>query len=286
MFASTFASTFASQIEANVEANIWVPPPENAVAAGAVTAAVVGVASLTTAAVIAPVGAPTGKMTKRIRDILPKSVKKWLSTFIMSKRKLTVDEKQGSPFIPTRAESVAYAISITVLTFSFSYVKVSSLAEIFSVLPTILATSILVDLVKTFVLVAYARQHGVWAERKLWYFGLVTFLVTTFAFRVPFSSPSRSVFHGSKFSKQLGTILCVASIGISLVFAGLFYVLLVSGFAVIGSTGLAMCIIGAFFDTFPIAPMRGKTIFNHNKILWIVLFILTLVLYGAWLFLL
>ena len=155
-----------------------------------------------------------------------------------------------------------------------------------SVLPTVLATSIVVDLVKTFVLIAYARHQGVWAEHKLWYFGLATFLVTTFVFRVPFSSPSRSVYHGSKFSRQLGAVLCVASIGVSLVFAGLFYALLLGGLVVIGSTGLAMCIISAFFDTFPIAPMRGKTIFNYNKILWIALFILALALYGAWLFLL
>jgi hypothetical protein len=213
---------------------------------------------LTTAAAIAPVGVPTDKVTQKVRNLLPKSVKKWLATFVMSKRKLAVDERKGSPFIATRSETVVYGISVALLTFSFSYVKVDSLGEILSVLPTVLATSIVVDLVKTFVLVAYARKKRVWAERSLWYFGLATFIVTTFAFRVPFSSPSRSVYHAPKFSRRVGVVLCVATIFMSLVFAGLFGVLVFSGFAVIGSTGLAMCIIGAFFDTFPIAPMRGE----------------------------
>jgi hypothetical protein len=94
------------------------------------------------------------------------------------------------------------------------------------------------------------------------------------------------VYYASKLSKRLGAILSSAAILISLAFAGLFYVLLISGFTTIGSTGLAMCVISAFFDTWPIAPLKGKTILNHNKILWATLFIATLVLYGSWLLLL
>ena len=64
------------------------------------------------------------------------------------------------------------------------------------------------------------------------------------------------------------------------------YVLLIGGFTVIGSTGLAMCVISAFFDAWPIPPLKGKTILNHSKILWATLFTATLVLYGSWLLLL
>jgi hypothetical protein len=203
-----------------------------------------------------------------------------------SKRQLSVSEKTGSPFMPIKPEVLAYCVSIAVLAFSFSYVKVNTLAEILAVLPTIFATSILVGVVKTLALVAYARSRGVWTEHKLWYFGLAIFIVTTFAFKVPFSTPSRIVYYASKLSKRLGAILSSAAILISLAFAGLFYVLLIGGFTAIGSTGLAMCVISVFFDTWPIAPLKGKTILNHNKILWATLFIATLVLYGSWLLLL
>jgi hypothetical protein len=265
---------------------VWVPQPTNAAAATAVTVVAVGASSIAVAAAVTPVGVPTGKVTKEIRNLLPSSVKKWLANYMSSKQKLSVGEKVGSPFVPKKAEVIAYCISIAVLAFSFSYVKVDTLAEILVVLPTIFVTSIVVEFVKTFTLVAYARRIGVWTEHKLWYFGLATFVVTTLAFRVPFSSPSRSVHHGPKLTTRLGAILSSAAILISLAFAGFFCVLLISGFTAIGSAGLAMCLISAFFDTFPVAPMNGKKIFDHKKILWSVLFIVTLVLYGAWLFLL
>jgi hypothetical protein len=263
-----------------------VPPPTNAVAATAVTVVAVGASSVAVAAAVTPIGVPTGRVTKEIRDFLPSSVKKWLANYMSSKRKLSVGEKTGSSFVPSKSEAIAYCISIALLAFSFSYVKVNSPSEILVILPTIFATSIVVEFVKTFVLVAYARSRGVWTEHKLWYFGLVTFIVTTFAFRVPFSSPSRNVHHSPKFTKRMDAILSSFAILISLAFAGLFFALLVSGFTGIGSTGLAMCIICAFFDTFPIAPMKGKSIFDHSKKLWVAVFTTTLLLYGTWLLLL
>ena len=170
------------------------------------------------------------------------------------------------------------------MTFSFSYVKVEQIEQLFLVFPTVFATSIIVGLVKSYVLIAYSRFRGVWAELKLWYFGLITFLITTIIFRVPFSSPTRSVFYGPKSSQKLSVVLSIGSIVISLVFSVLFYTLLLNGFFVIGSTGLAMCVISAFFDTFPVTPMRGKTIFDYNKIVWFCLFVFTFVLYVSWLF--
>jgi hypothetical protein len=102
---------------------------------------------------------------------------------------------------------------------------------------------------------------------------------------MPFSSPTRQVHCGPKFTKRLGAILSSTSILISLAFAGIFGLLLLGGLTVIGSTGLAMCIIGAFFDTFPIAPLSGKEILDHSKTLWIILFFISLALYASWLLL-
>jgi hypothetical protein len=213
-------------------------------------------------------------------------VKKWLADFVSSKRKPTIEQKTGSPFLPTKAEALAYGVSLAVLALSFSYVKVTDLSQILSVLPTILATAIIVEFVKTFALVAFARSRGVWSEHRLWYFGLAMFLLTTFAFGIPFSSPSRSVYHSSKLTKRLEGIVSSAAILVTLAFAAFFFALLASGFTLIGSTGLAMCIIMAFLDTFPAAPMNGKAIYQHSKVLWAVLFVVTLTLYVSWLMLL
>jgi hypothetical protein len=202
-----------------------------------------------------------------------------------SKLKHAVDEKTGSPFLPTKSEVMAYITSVLVLGFSFSYVKADTLSQILLILPVIIGTSILVGFVKTIILIVYARLRGVWTENKLWYLGLVTFLVTTFLFRVPFSSPSRIVRYESKITKRLDAILSSVDIVISLVFAGGFYLLLRGGYPAIGSVGLAMCIIGAFFDSLPISPLNGRSIFSYNKLLWGAVFGVTLILYASWLLL-
>jgi hypothetical protein len=293
---SEASSPQPSQEDSNITSTAWVPPSQNAVAATVVSAAAVGAVSLAFAAAGASVavaseaatsvsaGSVSGRVSQKIYDLMPDSLKKWLESFVSSKQKLSVTEKNGSPFLPTKSEAIAYLISTLFLAFSFSYVKANTLSQILIVLPTILVTSIIVGFAKTFVSIVLSRRLGVWTEHKIWYFGLATFIITTFAFRMPFSSPTRDIHYGPKFTKRLGAILSIVTILISLAFAGFFGVLMLAGFALIGGTGLVMCIIGAFFDTFPIEPMSGKEIFNHNKTLWISLFTVTLALYAAWLF--
>jgi hypothetical protein len=262
---------------------VWAPPPENAVAATAVTVGAVGVVAVAVAAGTRSAGASAGKAVEKAQGLLPDSVKKWLEEFVSSKRKTTVEQKTGSPFLPTKAEAVAYAVSLVALTISFSYVKVPDFSLILQVLPTVLATAVIVEFVKTYLLEVFARSRGVWTEHRLWYFGLVLFLVTTFAFGVPFSSPSRNVYHSEKLTKRLNGIIGAVAILVTLAFGALFFGLIISGFTLIGSTGLAMCIIMAFIDTFPMAPMSGKAVLDHNKAVWAGLFAATLLSYVAWL---
>ena len=281
----TDGTGLSSQGSPNPETSVWVPQSVNAIVATVAAVIATGAASLLFSAALATPTSITGNIIQKIRDLIPDTIKEWLEEFMSSKRKLTVDEKTGSPFIPTKSEVIAYIISIMVIGFSFSYVKVDTLSQIALVLPTILVTSIFVGFVKTYILIAYSRMRGVWTEQKLWYLGLATFIATTLVFRVPFSSPTRSVHYGPKFTERLGAILSLAEVFITLAFAGFFYLLLLGSFNVVGSVGLAMCIIGAFFDTFPITPMNGRTIFDYSKTLWVALFLVTLTLYASWLFL-
>jgi hypothetical protein len=282
----TNSAGLSPPITSNPETSAWEPPPENAVASTVAATVVTGGVSIVVAAALIPPGLPTDSVTERIRDFLPDSLKSWLEALMSSKMKLAVDDRTGSPFLPTKSEVMAYIISVMVLGVSFSYVKVDVLSQILLVLPVILGTSVIVGFVKTVILVGYARVRGVWTENRLWIFGLATFIVTTLLFRVPFSSPTRIVHYEAKFTKRHDAVLSLAEIIISLAFAGGFYLLMISGYQVIGSVGLAMCIIGAFFDSLPIPPLNGRTIFNYSKIIWVALFAVTLVLYASWLLLL
>ncbi len=261
---------------------VWTPAPQNAVAAPVIATATVSVI-----AAVAAVGAsnPTsmaGKVCDKCRHVVPEGVKKWFEEFIASKSNKTTNQKAGPTFAPTRGEIVAYAVSLVVLTIGFSYAEVSSINEILLVLPTILVTAVLIEVVKTYTLEVVARRSGIWAEHKIWFFGLVLFVITTFGFGLPFSSPSKNEYSSEKTSKRLTAVIASTSILIALAFAAIFFGLLSTGFYLIGSTGLGMCIILGLVDSLPIAPMSGKAIFQYKKAAWAGVFLLTLAVYVCW----
>ena len=261
---------------------VWAPPTPNAVVAPTVAVAAVGAVGA-----VAAVGAsnPTswaGKVCDKCKDMVPEGAKKWFEEFIASKSKRNTDRKGGSTFAPTRGEFVAYTVSLVALTIGFSYAEVSSLNEILFVLPTILATAVLIEVVKTYTLEVVARRNGVWAEHKIWFFGLVMFIVTSFGFGLPFSSPSKNEYYCEHTTKRLTAVIASTSILIALAFAAIFFGLLSAGFYLIGSTGLGMCIILGFVDSLPIAPMSGKALFKYKKAAWAGIFLLTLAIYVSW----
>lgn len=261
---------------------IWVPKPANAVVAVGVSAAVVTAVSLLFAAISNPLGNLGGKAGEKTKGMIPDNIKQWLEEVVASRRKIDAMEKKGSLFKPTKTEVLAYSVAIIVLAISFSYVKVITLSQIWALLPIFFITSVLVGFVQKFSSIVYLRSKGVWSEHSIWPLGLVLFLFTTFAFRVPFSSPTRSV-QSKKFTEHLGAVTAASEILISLAFAGLFFVLLKGGYAAIGDAGLSMCVIGSFFGTLPVSPMSGKDIFDHSKRLWAALFVTSLVIFVGWL---
>ena len=268
--------------------SIWMPSVPSAVGANVVAIAAFSVVSAVMSSAVAGGSAASagGGLFERIKELVPEGFKKWLEDLISSRRKRSVMEKKRSAFMPTRPELLAYTLAIVILTVCFAYVKVPNLSQMLQVIPTILATSILVEIVKSYSVALYARSRGVWTEHKLWYTGTVMLLITAFVFRMPFSKPSRNEHHSPKITEKIEGYISSVEVVIALWFATGFFILLLAGFGLIGGTGLAMCLTMAFCDTFPVAPMNGKNIFKHSKGIWAGLFTLTLALYALWLLLL
>ena len=281
---STSSSTSSSSAQDLLQ-QVWVPQPSRAVLAVGVFAVVAEVVSLGFAFADNPLGSLDGKAGEKTKGLIPDNIKEWLEENISSKREIEAEEKTKFSLIPTKPEILAYIVSIIIVAVSFSYVKVSSLDQIWELLPIYLATSVLVGLVQKLFSIEFMRSRGVWSEHKIWPFGLVLFLFTTIAFKVPFSSPTRTSHQSKKFTERLDALASASEIIISLAFAGLFFLLLRGGYAAVGGAGLAMCVIGSFSGTFPVAPMSGRDIFDQSKPLWAVLFITTIIVFGAWLLL-
>jgi Zn-dependent protease len=266
-----------------IKADVWVPPTENAVASSALTVGTVSLVSVAASAVSNPSSFPSSWLAGKINDLLPEGFKEWLKSFIASKHQIIIEQKVGPIFMLTKQEVLSYAVSISVLTFAFSYAQATSLDQILLFIPTVLATSIAVEFSKNLLMEITARSKGIWAEHRLWYLGLATFLISTLVFKTPFSSPSRLVHHSPKFTRRSLGLVAFASVIIALAFASLFCALFVIGIPYVGSIGLAMCLLMAFFDSIPVSPMNGKDIYDWHKGLWAALFLVVLSLYVLWL---
>ncbi len=272
-FANTIGQKMQVVISGSTDA--WVPPAEGALAAGLITVGATSIISSLASAL----SNPSGGVAQKISSLFPEILKKWLHEFISSKRKLLISPKTGNPLSLTKLEIVSYVFALVILTFAFAYAKSQTLDEILIVIPTILATSIIVEFVKNFAIEAIARKQGVWTEHRLWYFGLATFLFSTIVFRVPFSSPSRNIHYSQKFTKRSLGLVSATSVFLGFIFAVIFAFILVSGFTLIGSIGLVMSLTMAFFEALPIPPMNGKDIYDWNKLVWVGLFMATFALY-------
>jgi hypothetical protein len=196
-----------------------------------------------------------------------------------SKRKLVITERKESPFKLTKLELACYAVVLSILTIGFSYAKSASYGEILAVMPIVLATSIIVEFAKNYSTEVLARKLSIWTEHRVWYLGAFTFLLSTLAFKTPFSAPGRLTHHSPKFTKRSLGLVSAFSVIVALAFAAIFYSVLVTGYTLIGNIGLVMCFTGAFFDTIPIPPMNGKDVYDWSKLLWLTLFVSTFVLY-------
>jgi Zn-dependent protease len=292
--ATEFANTISEKLQLVIttgvqEESTWAPSAEGALVAGALTVGITSGVSAVASAASNPENFPSNSLAQKISDVLPDSVKKWLDSFISSKTGGSIEHHVGATFMLTKQEMFSVIVSLVVITFAFSYAKAETLDRILPLIPIVLVTAIIVDLVKDLVRDVVARSQGVWSEYRLWYFGLAMFLISSIALKAPFSSPNRIKHHSPKFTKRSVGLVALTAVIIPLVFAVVFYMFFVSGvtvFMLIGNMGLIICFTAAFFDIIPIPPMNGKDIYDWNKFLWLVLFILCFALYALGLLLL
>jgi len=257
----------------------WAPSVGGALVATAASVGATSIVTLAGSAVFEPASFPFDKLAKKISDMLPSIFKKWLNLFIKSKFKFSVEGKRGSLFILTREEAASFMLSVSILTLSFSYAKAPTLQQIIYYIPLVLVTTILVELVTEVILKGVSRSHGVWCEYRLWYFGLTSFILTTLAFKAPFSSPKTICYYSSKFTKRSRGLVSTTAVIVPLALSLPFYLILVSGQTLIGNTGLIVCLTAALFDSVPIPKLHGKFIYDWNKIVWATLFEIASVLY-------
>jgi|WetSurMetagenome_2_1015567.scaffolds.fasta_scaffold17129_6 hypothetical protein len=275
-FARTLPEAFQAII--GVKQGLYVPEDESALLAGAATIGATAVVSTLASAVSEPEGFVFREAAEKMSEVIPDGTKKWLSDFLKSKKKLHAEETSKSVFRITRYEIFSYAAAIAVLSIVYAFVKAPSLDQILTVIPTVLFTSVILEFVKDYGVCTIGRARGVWTEHRIWYFGLALFLISSLAFRVPFSKPNRLVHKEGSEEETLG-LMATSEVLIPISLAGVFALVLFSGFTLLGNIGVVMCLTYALVETIPIRPMNGKEIYSWKRGLWAGLFLFSIALY-------
>lgn len=270
-----------------VQEEVWVPSTQGAAMAATVTIGSAALVSTLVSVAGSSLSEGGNQLGEKLDDILPSTVKKWLSDLISSKGKVEIQQGVGSWFMLTRTEIGSYAVTMAILTFAFAYAKSQSLGQMIESIPLVLATSISTGFVTNYTTTAISRRKGLWTEHRVWYFGLLLFVFSTLAFKVPFSSPSKMAHYHQKGKeeedKRLDAQLSTILFGLTFIFALAFLILFISGHTEIGSVGLIMSLTAGLFDTMPIPPMGGKDIFDWNKPVWLTLFAISIASYAVFL---
>jgi hypothetical protein len=258
---------------------IWIPTVGDALASCLLMIGLTSVVSSLASIVDDPDGLMNQKLAKKVYDLIPNIIKKWLAVFILSKHKMTVEPKMSSPFTLTKKEALSFGIAVAIMTIAYSYVKSESLLQIIYFIPLILATNIIIEFITETAMKAVARSQGVWGEYRLWFYGLSLFSLSTVAFRAPFSSPKRICYHSPKFTKRSHGLVSMTAIIVPLALSAVFYTLLINGLTLVGNMGLIICLTMAFLDSLPIPPLKGKDVYDWSKALWVIIFEISSVLY-------
>jgi Zn-dependent protease len=129
-----------------------------------------------------------------------------------------------------------------------------------------------------------AQKHGLWSEFRMYSKGLLTSLVLSITTGFVLAAPGAVMFRGEPRPFEQARI-AIAGPGANISLAAVLYILYQLFFSTsvsLLSTAIAFvfvinAILG-FFNILPFGPLDGVLIYSYNKVLWIVLFVSSLIL--------
>jgi Zn-dependent protease len=132
-----------------------------------------------------------------------------------------------------------------------------------------------------------AERYGYWAEFRMWPFGLVLALITSFL-GIIFAAPGATYIAGTNISESENGKISVAGPLTNVFVAGIFLPILLYGLSIVppspapgyvpfwaylGLYGVGINIFLALFNMLPFMPLDGAKVFKWSKPRWAALFI-------------
>jgi len=224
-------------------------------------------------------------------NVIISKLSSWVKTFLQSymKQILPVQPKPGekAPFL-ARIEMVELGFSTLVLTLVYGFVGANGLPHFLNpsvllvIIPVTLLTSGISMVAAELRQVLILKIYNIRGDLKIWLQGLIAFLISGLVFKIPFSTPVRYRYKGSKISAKTGALINILKMLMLLPLLILYSIAIMLGFRRIGDIGLLSCLTSVFYQLMPIKPLDGKAIFDYDRKVWLLAFVPMMILFYTW----
>ena len=207
----------------------------------------------------------------------------YIEEWLKSMKEKEIPRPENWKFI-TLKELKTVVISIIVVLIVYTFVESGSISNFLNftvfayIAPRVLLTSILVYAINDYGEALIAKIRNIWAEVRLWPCGLFSLILTGFALRSPFASPSLTLYqYGCPWWEKVRIL--IFKYLMLMLSTGLFALMYIVGFRIVGDAGILICLISASFMLIPVKPYPGKILFKRRFIIWLLLFLSSFILY-------
>lgn len=193
----------------------------------------------------------------------------------------------GMQFSKTEIIHLLISVGVLTIAFSFAFVPIRSNAwsfsSFFSVLPMSLLAIVTAFFCHELAHKYMGQKYGYWSEFRMFPQGLLFALVFGVIFGIVFAAPGAVQISGSPGKKEYGHISVagpLTNIFISVVFISL-------SFVFTGIIGVTLYYIGyiniflALFNLLPFGPLDGRKVMSWRFDIWIILFIISITIFGV-----
>jgi hypothetical protein len=167
--------------------------------------------------------------------------------------------------------------------FGGAFTYLSSLGNKIEVFALLTFVGGIVMIVPRVVQYLAANKMGMSAEYRLWWGGMIVVFLTTSVLGNVFGQPVRTAIdREDEYEKKKLALIMLAGPLVSLILSASFLMLYMmrGTYASLAWTGLNMSLLTALVSFMPISPMEGERVFKWSKLVWVVVFIPILLVYG------
>jgi hypothetical protein len=205
---------------------------------------------------------------------IPDKLRSFMKTYgkktFESVDKVKLDALEKAPFI-SKEDLISLGLSILTLTLVYGYVEANGFPRFFDtsvlavVIPPTLISVGLVSITGELSAALCAQTNRVYRQFRLWFYGLMSFLISGLILMFPFAAPGITRYQSREISDETKGLIVLFKMLVLLTLAIPFTVFYLLRFKIIGDVGLLMILMRVCYSLVPLKPLAGRAVFDYKK---------------------